>query len=203
MKPSVSVLLPVFNAQLRLENDVAALLELLAELADRFELLIVDDGSTDDTTDVARQLSLLYPQVRTVRHPLRLGLAEVVQTGLDATDGEILIVGDENRGIDPDDLQQLWPLRNQRGLVMARRPAAASQRPLAGKAPGLESRTPAGGRRRPNHPPPRTRSSPAVGPGPNRLEPPRRHGRPGGPKQGAGPAGISAENQPGPEKRLD
>ncbi len=69
---------------------------------------------------------MLYPQVNAVRHPLRLGLAEVVQTGLDQTDGEILFVGDEHSGIDPDDLRKLWPLRSQRGLVLARPPATAT-----------------------------------------------------------------------------
>ena len=110
LKPSVSVLLPVFNAQHRLENQVAALLDVLAELTDRFDVLIVDDGSPDDTIDVARQLALVYPQVSAVRHPLRLGLAEAVQTGLDQTDGDILFVGDEHAGIDPADLRRLWPL---------------------------------------------------------------------------------------------
>ncbi len=124
MKPSVSVLLPVYNAQHRLENEVAAILDVLAELTDRFDVLIVDDGSVDDTTDVAQQLAIVYPQVSTVRHPLRLGLAEAVQTGLDQTDGDILFVGDEQCGVDPEDMRRLWPLRSERGLVMARPPAA-------------------------------------------------------------------------------
>jgi glycosyltransferase involved in cell wall biosynthesis len=125
LKPSASVLLPVFNAQHRLENDVAAILDVLAELTDRFDVLIVDDGSHDDTIEVARQLSIVYPQVSAVRHPLRLGLAEAVETALDQTDGDILFVGDEHSGIDPDDLRKLWPLRSERGLVMARPPADA------------------------------------------------------------------------------
>ncbi len=133
MKPSVSVLLPVFNGQHRLEKQVAGMLELLAELADRFEVLIIDDGSTDDTTEVAQQLATLYPQVRSVRHPLRLGIAEVVQTGLDMTDGEVVLVGDEQHGIRPDDLRELWSLVDQRGWVLARRPA-----PVNPNAPWLE-----------------------------------------------------------------
>jgi hypothetical protein len=61
-----------------------------------------------------------------VRHPLRLGLAEAVQTGLDQTDGDILFVGDEQSGINPADLRRLWPLRSERGLVMARPPVDAN-----------------------------------------------------------------------------
>lgn len=126
MKPSVSVLLPVFNAQHHLERDVAAILDVLAELSDRFEVLIVDDGSTDDTMEAARQLAIIYPQVRAVRHPLRLGLAQAVETALDVTDGEILFVGHEHNGIDPEELRKLWPLRSATGLVLARSSAPAA-----------------------------------------------------------------------------
>jgi hypothetical protein len=53
-------------------------------------------------------------------------LAEAVQTGLDQTDGEILFVGDEHAGVDPEEIRKLWPLRSERGLVMARPPADAN-----------------------------------------------------------------------------
>ena len=57
MKPSVTVLLPIHNAQHRLERQVAEILDVLPELTSRFELLIIDDGSTDDSFEVARHLS--------------------------------------------------------------------------------------------------------------------------------------------------
>ena len=63
MKPSVTVLLPVYNAQHRLERQVAEILDVLPELTSRFELMIIDDGSTDDSFEVARHLALKYPQV--------------------------------------------------------------------------------------------------------------------------------------------
>lgn len=124
MKPTVTVLLPVFNAQDRLQRTVAEVLEVLPELADRFEILIVDDGSSDDTMEVARQLAREYPQVAAVRHPLRLGLGEAVQTGLDNTDGDVVFVGDEQYGLEAEDLRRLWPLRTERDLVVARTEAA-------------------------------------------------------------------------------
>jgi glycosyltransferase involved in cell wall biosynthesis len=127
LKASVTVLLPVYNAQERLSGAVGRILDVLPELVDRFDVLIVDDGSTDDTIDVARQLAVQFPQVAAVRHPVRLGLTESVQTGLDHTDGEIVIVGDEQHGVDPEDLRKLWPLRGERGLVMAHLPPAGAR----------------------------------------------------------------------------
>jgi glycosyltransferase involved in cell wall biosynthesis len=108
----LSVLLPVHNAQGQLEADVTEILEVLSEAARRFELCILDDGSTDDTADVARLLAARYPQVRVIRHPVRLGLGEAIQTGLDHTHGEVILVGDEDYCLDPDDLRTLWQLRD-------------------------------------------------------------------------------------------
>jgi glycosyltransferase involved in cell wall biosynthesis len=108
VKPSVSILLPIHNAQDRLENQVAVILDVLTELTSRFEVLIIDDGSSDDSFEVARHLSLVYPQVTAMRHPLRLGLAQAVNSGLERTGGDLVLVGDERHGVRADDLRRLW-----------------------------------------------------------------------------------------------
>ncbi|MBI3839156.1 MAG: glycosyltransferase family 2 protein [Planctomycetia bacterium] len=112
MNTALSVLLPVYNAQHSLETGVTEILELLPELTDRFELCILDDGSTDDTAEVARDLAARYPQIIVIRHPLRLGLAESIQTGLDHTQDEVVLIGDEDYNLEPDDLRTLWQLRD-------------------------------------------------------------------------------------------
>ena len=94
------MLLPVHNAEDRLAIGVARLLDVLPDLTGRFDLLIIDDGSTDDTPEVAHDLARRFPQVGVVRHPVRLGLGEAIQTGLDHTAGEVVLVGDEHRGIE-------------------------------------------------------------------------------------------------------
>ena len=105
------MLLPVYNAHHSLEASVGDILEVLPELTDRFELCILDDGSTDDTAETARELAARYPQIKLIRHPVRLGLGETIQTALDHTEGEIVLVGDDDYRLDPDDLRALWQLR--------------------------------------------------------------------------------------------
>jgi glycosyltransferase involved in cell wall biosynthesis len=106
------VLLPVYNAHHNLERNVADILEVLAEISDQFELCIVDDGSTDDTAEVTSMLANCYPQVRVIRHPVRLGLAETIQTGLDNTQGEFVLFSGDAYSLAPDDLRMLWQMRD-------------------------------------------------------------------------------------------
>lgn len=142
---ALSVLLPVYNAQATLHDDVVEMLEVISEAARHFELCILDDGSTDETAEVAKQLAACYPQVRVVRHPVRLGLSEAIQTGLDHTRGAAVLVGDEDYCLDPDDLRTLWQLRDTQwkinrqtgGVDLSRQPGISkllSWRPRSGNS---------------------------------------------------------------------
>ena len=117
MNTSLTVLLPVYNAQQRLADQVERLLDVLPEMSRQFEVVIVDDGSTDDTSDIAYALATYFPQVNLVRHPVRLGLEESIQTGLDASTGEVVFVGDQQYGIAVEDLQRLWQVHDNQDLM--------------------------------------------------------------------------------------
>jgi glycosyltransferase involved in cell wall biosynthesis len=98
-KRSLTVLLPVQDAQSTLASTVTEVLETAADLTDRFELLIIDDGSRDATSEVAHELSRCYPQVRSVRHSRPLGQEAAVRTGLAQSRGEVVLLRGKERGI--------------------------------------------------------------------------------------------------------
>jgi glycosyltransferase involved in cell wall biosynthesis len=135
VNPSLSVVLPVHNAEDRLAAQVDELLDVLPDLACRFDVLVVDDGSTDETAHVAEELSICYPQVRRVRHPISLGRNEAIQTGLVHTEGDIVLVGDTQYGLSSDDVVKLWRLRNDDDVMVARKPPRSSnmKRPVLGR----------------------------------------------------------------------
>ena len=67
MNPSLSVILPLYNAEATLARQVGQLLDVLPDLATRFEILVVDDGSTDHTDEIAHDLRQQYPQLKIAR----------------------------------------------------------------------------------------------------------------------------------------
>jgi cellulose synthase/poly-beta-1,6-N-acetylglucosamine synthase-like glycosyltransferase len=97
LERSLTILLPVHDAQSTLAETVGEVLEVASDLSDRFELLIIDDGSTDATGEVAAELTRHYPQIRILRHHRRLGNEAAVRTGLAESSGELVFVRQEGR----------------------------------------------------------------------------------------------------------
>lgn len=97
MKRFLTVLLPVQDAQATLAETVEEVLDATAALTDRFELLIIDDGSADATAEVGHELTRHYPQVRMIRHGKPLGRDAALRTGLSESRGEMVFVHDKER----------------------------------------------------------------------------------------------------------
>ena len=122
MNTSLTAVLPVYNAQQGLAALVLHLLEVLPELTSRFELLIIDDGSGDETPEAARELAMIYPQVRFARHPARLGPQAAMSTALASSCGAWLLWRSEQCQLELDDVRKLWWLRDEAELVLGRGP---------------------------------------------------------------------------------
>ena len=115
--------MPVRDCEATLARHVARWLEIIPELTQGFEVLIVDDGSSDHTFDIAEELAREYPQIRALRNSVARGAQQAVRTGIEQARGEIVFVQDENSAISSNDLRRLWEMRRDQQLVMARTPA--------------------------------------------------------------------------------
>ncbi|HJW22392.1 MAG TPA: glycosyltransferase family 2 protein [Candidatus Limnocylindrales bacterium] len=79
--PELSYFFPAHNEEANLRGLVAEALEALPALAERFEIVIVDDGSRDTTPAIADELAALHPEVRAAHHPTNLGYGAALRTG--------------------------------------------------------------------------------------------------------------------------
>jgi glycosyltransferase involved in cell wall biosynthesis len=79
---TISVLVPAYNEARNLEGAVRDAIQAAASF-EAFEILIVNDGSTDDTPAVAERLAQEIPQVKLIHHPRNLGFARAYRTALE------------------------------------------------------------------------------------------------------------------------
>jgi glycosyltransferase involved in cell wall biosynthesis len=105
---SLSVLLPVHNAQSTLEADVGQMLDLLPELTHDFDLVIIDDGSTDATCEVAHELATQFPQVKYHRHSRRRGADIVIRESLTRTQSQVVLAHNGQPRIDAGEVLRAW-----------------------------------------------------------------------------------------------
>jgi len=112
--------LPVHNAQSTIADRVRDLLEVLPELTDCFELVVIDDGSTDATIEVADELAQQYPQLGVVRHGRWLGRVAAIRTGLKRIRGEIILIVEDDCCLAIDELHRLWSAMEEHEVVVGR-----------------------------------------------------------------------------------
>jgi glycosyltransferase involved in cell wall biosynthesis len=105
---SLTIVLPVYNGESRLTHHVTEMLELASELTSRFEVMIVDDGSTDETSAVAQELATQFPQISVRRHRHRRGLGPIISMVQRRVSTDVVIVHDGVTPINPVEVRRLW-----------------------------------------------------------------------------------------------
>ena len=105
--PVISVFLPVLNEEPNLRPLHAKLDAALQELGQPAEIIYVDDGSTDGSLDVLRELAHLDPRVRVVALRRNYGQTAAMAAGIHAARGEVLIPMDADLQNDPADIARL------------------------------------------------------------------------------------------------
>ena len=100
-----SIIVPVYNVQQYL---VQCLDSLLAQTYQNFEIIIVDDKSTDSSLTIAREYANNCPdQIRLLEHSVNKGLGGARNTGIEAAAGQYLLFVDSDDFLIPDALEKL------------------------------------------------------------------------------------------------
>ena len=103
----LSVVIPVYNEEENVEPLLAELCSVLSGLGRTFEVICVDDRSTDRTLDVLRGLQSKYSWLRVVAHRLNSGESAGQATGFALARGEVIITMDGDQQNDPADIPLL------------------------------------------------------------------------------------------------
>jgi len=105
----LSVVLPAFNEESLIEKNVREIIAYLESIEDEFdwEIVIVNDGSTDGTSGVATLLAKGHEKVFTVHHPRNFGLGQAMSFGFANTTGDYVITLDMDLSYDVEHIGKL------------------------------------------------------------------------------------------------
>ncbi|MFQ5526802.1 MAG: glycosyltransferase family 2 protein [Thermoanaerobaculia bacterium] len=100
----VSVLVPVLNEQDTVHTLSSKVAEVLEDQGKEFEIIFIDDGSSDRTADRAREAHQADQRVRLIRFRRNFGKAAALCAGIDASKGDILVTMDGDLQDDPEEI---------------------------------------------------------------------------------------------------
>jgi glycosyltransferase involved in cell wall biosynthesis len=108
-KLSISVFAPCFNEEDNVEKLLNNMLEFIPKISGDYEIIIVDDGSTDATAEIALQLAASHPQIRVIRHKENKGYGAALRTGFENSGKDIIFFTDSDNQFDISEMTKLLP----------------------------------------------------------------------------------------------
>jgi len=114
---SISVFFPCYNEQENVGRTVEKAIMVLEELNADFEVIIVDDGSSDDTEKIAADIADRDDRVKVVRHRHNLGYGAALQSGFEAATKELVFYTDGDGQFDLGEMPPLLELMARYDIV--------------------------------------------------------------------------------------
>src|ERR1044071_5092103 len=106
--PGLSMFFPAYNDGGTIASLVILAVQVAAKLTADFEVIVVNDGSSDSTKDILDDLVRRYPNVRAVHHPRNRGYGDALRTGFAAATKDLIAYTDGDAQYDPAELPVLW-----------------------------------------------------------------------------------------------
>jgi glycosyltransferase involved in cell wall biosynthesis len=107
--PSLSVFFPAYNDAGTIASLVISAVKTAATLTDDYEVLVINDGSQDDTAAILDELARVYPQhVRIVHHTVNRGYGGALRSGFAHARKDLVFYTDGDAQYDPAEMTVLW-----------------------------------------------------------------------------------------------
>ncbi|GAG62739.1 unnamed protein product, partial [marine sediment metagenome] len=103
----LSVVIPIYNEAKNVENLYEKLEEVLSKLDKSYEVLLVDDGSTDGTIDKLAEIRKRNPKYKVIQFRRNYGQTAAISAGFDYATGDVIVTIDADLQNDPKDIPRI------------------------------------------------------------------------------------------------
>lgn len=101
-RPSVSLVVPMFNEEENIEHALGCAVDALVRHAEDYEIVVVNDASTDRSAEIVTHLSEANPRIRLLSHEVNRKLGATLKTGFAAARKDLVLYMDADLPFDPD-----------------------------------------------------------------------------------------------------
>jgi len=122
-KPEVSVIIPMFNEEDNAETTLRTVAKALQDLGVSYEIIPVNDGSTDRTLKVLKDISKRLPHIHVVSYPINRGRGMALRAGFNEARGDFIVTMDADLSYSPRYIRQMVDiLRNDEADIVVASP---------------------------------------------------------------------------------
>lgn len=118
---TLSVVLPAYDEQDNVARSVASVTDVAERLFADHEVIVVDDGSTDQTAQIVRRLAMDDPRIRLVQHEVNRGYGEALRTGFTEARMDLVFMTDADNQFDVWELGRFLPWIERTDVVVGYR----------------------------------------------------------------------------------
>jgi glycosyltransferase involved in cell wall biosynthesis len=104
----LSIVIPLYNEEESLPELIAWVVRVCGERGYRYEIVMIDDGSTDNSWKIIQQLHEQYPAVKGIRFQRNYGKSPALYEGFKAAKGNVVITMDADLQDSPDEIPELY-----------------------------------------------------------------------------------------------
>ena len=118
MKPSISIVIPALNEEGNLESTVSDILKSLDNRFESYELLIFNDGSSDQTGPIADRLAANDPHIKAIHNPQNRGLGYNIRKGFEIASKEYVMWYPGDNGMQQKSLAEMFRHAGEADIII-------------------------------------------------------------------------------------
>jgi glycosyltransferase involved in cell wall biosynthesis len=117
----ISVVIPAYNEEQNIEKVARNAVSIISGLTKEYEVLIVDDGSTDNTGEIIRRLSKENKHIRSVHHERNYGAGAALKTCYTNAKGDLIFFIPADGQVPANEIHKLYPHIEQADIIVGNR----------------------------------------------------------------------------------